>query len=294
MFSSVTFNLFSQNNADDNYKPLWLRMDEAIEMVESGEIGEAAYAFRKILEDVPGNPESEMWLGFIFDKENEYELAIRHFEKALEHKKQLVILEDQYSILYRLADIYLKTGDTSAYVENLQNIIEFSGEKIENINLKNAMLNVLNTRGYDKFIELYRPQSIISLKAFSALGKYYFEKGDWVVAEEYLMMATGSILSVSIEVIKNTDPDYEFLIEDRSDINKITDKSFTNLLDRVNTYPLLKDFFRKNSFYEYFYYLGKSLINSGYKEGGSYILEKIYIRPETGRWGTLSRKNWEN
>ena len=284
--------LFSQNNADAVYKPLWLRMDEAIEMVESGEIGEAVYAFRKILEDVPGNPESEMWLGFIFDKENEYELAIRHLEKALEHKRQLVILEDQYSILYRLSDIYLKTGDTSAYVENLQKIIEFSGEEIENDNLKYAMLNVLREKGYDKFIELYRPENKISLKANSLLGKYYFEKGNWEIAAEYLMYATGSILSSSIEELKRLDPDYKFLIEHKSETNRriITNKSFNNLLDRINNNPLLKDYFLRNSFYEYFYYLGKSLINSGYGESGSYILETIYIRPETGKWGTLSRK----
>ena len=260
-------------------------MDEAIQLVESGEIGEAVYAFRKILEDVPGNPESEMWLGLIFDKENEYDLAISHLELALEHKKQLVILEDLYRILYRLADIHLKVGDSSAYKDNLSSVIEFSGEQIQNNNLKTAMFKVLTERGYDKYIELYRPHKRISLKAYSLLGKYYFEKENWTLAAEYLMEATGSIISSSIEEIKRIDPDYNFLIDES------TDKSLENVFDLVNNVPLLKEYFKTNSFYEYFYYLGKSLINSGHEKSGSYILEKIYIRPETGAWGTFSRKS---
>ncbi len=282
--SFISFNLFGQNITDADYKPLWLRMDEAVQLVESGEIGEAVYAFRKILEEVPGNPESEMWLGLIFYKENEYNLAISHLELALEHRKQLVILEDLYRILYRLADIYLKVGDSSAYVVNLSSVIEFSDEKIKNDNLKNAMLNVLREKGYDKFIELYRPENRISLKANSLLGKYYFENEKWGLATEYLMQATGYIISSSIEEIKNLDPDYIFLIDES------TDKSLKNVFDLVNSIPVLKKYFKSNSFYEYFYYLGKSLLNSGYEESGSHILEKIYIRPETGEWGTLSRK----
>ncbi len=281
---SISFNLFGQNLVDSNYKPLWLRMDEAVQLVESGESGEAIYAFRKILEDVPGNPEAEMWLGLIFDKENEYELSIRYLELALEHKKQLVILEDQYRILYRLADIHLKAGDPSAYVDNLYNVIEFSEEKIQNNNLKNAMLNVLKERGYDKFIELYRPEKRISLKAYSLLGKYYFKKENWGIALEYLMQATGSIITSCIEEIKRLNPDYNFLIDES------TDKSLENVFDLVNNTPALKEYFKSNSFYEYYYYLGKTLIQLGHEESGSYILEKIYIRPETGKWGILSRK----
>lgn len=284
IFISISFNLFSQDGADSNYKPLWLRMDEAVQLVESGESGEAVYVFRKILEDVPGNPESEMWLGLIFDKENEYELAIKHLELALQHKKQLVIMEDQYRILYKLADIYLKVGDTSSYVDNLDNVIEFSNERIQNNSLKKAMLNVLKERGYDKFIELYRPEKRISLKAYATLGKYYFEKENWEVALEYLMQATGSIISSSIEEIKRLNPDYIFLIDES------TDKSFENVLDLVNNTPSLKEYFKSNSFYEYFHYLGKSLIQLGHEKSGSYILETIYIRPETGKWGILSRK----
>lgn len=284
LFSFISFNLYGQSIADDDYKPLWLRMDEAIQLVESGEIGEAVYAFRKILENVPGNPESEMWLGLIFDKENEYDLAISHLELALEHRKQLVILEDLYRILYRLADIHIKVGDFSAYVGDLSSVIEFSGEKLQNINLKTAMFKVLTEKGYDKYIELYRPHKRVSLKAYSLLGKYYFDKRDWILAIEYLMEATGSIISSSIEEIKRIDPDYNFLIDES------TDKSLENIFDLVNNISLLKEYFRTNSFYEYFYYLGKSLFNLGYEKSGSYILETIYIRPETSKWGVLSRK----
>ena len=281
-FIFLSFNIFAQNFESDNNKPLWLRIDNAIQMIESGESGEAVYLFRKILETNSDNPESEMWLGLIFDKENEYELAIKHLESALEHKKQLVVLEDQYRILYKLAEIHYKLGDFVSYRDNLNRIIEYSDEQIINTNLKYVMLNVLKQRGYDKFVELYRPQIKISLKAYSLLGKYYYETGKWDLAVEYLMQSTGSILSISIEQFKVQDPYYIFLIDNS------TDKSLENIFDLVNYYSNTREFIQNNSFYEYFYYLGISLIKSGNEESGSYILEKIYIRPESGKWGSLS------
>lgn len=282
MFTFLSLNLSAQNNLTSDEKPLWLRIDDAVQKVESGETGEAVYLFRKILEDVSGNPESEMWLGLIFDKENEYELAVKHLEKALEHKKQLVILEDQYRILYKLADITYKQGNYSSYIDNLTRIIDFSEEEISNNNLKIIMLDVLKNRGYDKFIELYRPNGKISLKAYGLLGKYYFNTENWNLAIDYLMYVTGALINTVIEEIKNIDPYFIFLIEDS------TDKSLENIFNLVKDNTILNKYFKDNSFYEYFYYLGKSLKNSGYNDSGSYILEKIYIRPETGKWGSLS------
>jgi len=276
------FTVFPQSTDETDYKPLWLRLDDAIQLFDEGESGEAVYQFRKILEKFPGNPESEMWLGFIFDKENEYELASKYLELALQHKKQLMILEDQYQILYKLSDINLKEGNINSYAEILKSIIELSGEGPGNRAIELAMLNVMENRGYDKFIELYRPYSRISLKAFGLLGKYYYEKGDWETAIKYLMWVTGSIINTSIEQLKLLEPEYSFLIEES------TDKSLENVFDKVKENPVLKDYFFRNSFYEYFYYLGKSLVKANYKDSGSYILEKLYVRPETGKWGSLS------
>ncbi len=276
------FTAFSQSTDETDYKPLWLRLDDAIQLVDEGKSGEAVYRFRKILEKFPANPESEMWLGLILDKENEYELASKYLELALEHKKQLMILEDQYLILYKLSDINSKENDFDSYVKNLKNIIEISGEGPGNRKIELAMLNVMEKRGYDKFIELYRPSSRISVKAFGLLGKFYYEKGDWNTAIKYLMWVTGSIINTSIEQIKLLEPDYSFLVEES------TDKSLDNVFDKVKKYPVLREYFSNNYFYEYFYYLGKSLVKADYKESGSYILEKLYVRPETGKWGSLS------
>ncbi len=257
-------------------------MDDAIQKVEAGESGEALYLLRKILEENSSNPEAEMWLGLIFKKENEYDLSIKFFERAFEHRKQLVIVEDQYTILYNLAGVYLETGNVDSYADNLHRIIELSNEKIENRNLLNAMLNVLKNRGFDKFIELYRPEKRISLESFSLLGKYYYEKKEWQQAVEYLMQATGAILTLVIEELKRTDPYYTFLS------GESTDESLVNILDSVNLNSRLRSFISDNSFYEYFYYLGKSLIMSGSTESGRYILEKIYLQPQSGKWGAFS------
>jgi len=223
-----------------------------------------------------------MWLGIIMDKENEYDLAVKYLQLALEHKKQLVILEDQYQILYKLAEINYKQGYFESYVDNLNKIIEYSGEKISSGGLKHIMIDVIQNRGYDKFIELYRPNGKISLKAYGLLGKYYYEKENWKLSIDNLMFVTGSIISNSIEEIKRIDPYFNFLIEDS------TDKSLDNIFDLVKNNTALSNYFLDNNYFEYFYYLGKSLKASGHDDSGSYILEKIYLRPESGKWGYLS------
>ncbi|MDA3939398.1 MAG: hypothetical protein PF693_08825, partial [Spirochaetia bacterium] len=202
LYMFINFNLLAQNTEITDDKPLWLKIDDAIQNVESGENGEALYQFRKILESYPGNPESEMWIGLILDKENEYGLAIKHLELAFENKKQLILLEDQYRILYNLAAINYKQGDYVNYTLYLKKIIDLSKEGSLNSNLKIVMLDVLKKRGFDKFIELYRPHGKISLKAYSLLGKYYFETNEWELAVENLMQATGSIITITIEQIK--------------------------------------------------------------------------------------------
>lgn len=282
IFFLFGFNIYAQDIEEFKDTPLWLKIDNAIQKVETNETGEALFQFRKILEKYPGNPESEMWIGIILNQENEYELAIENLELALEHKKQLVILEDQYQILYKLAEIYYKLGDYNSYTDTLKKVIEYSGEGTETDRLKLVMIDTLEKRGYDKFIELYRPMSKISLKAYSLLGKYYYDINNWNLSIEYLLQATGAILSSTIEEIKNIDPYYNFLLDDS------TDKSLENVFNLVKKYAVLKKYFEDTSFYEYFYYLGNALKNTGKIESGSYILEKLYLRPESGKWGSLS------
>ncbi len=282
LFLLLCSSIFGQISENSDYTPLWIKLDTAIQLTETGETGEAVYLFRKILEENSTNPEAEMWLGEIFNKENEYDISIKYFERAFEHRKQLIIIEDQYRILYNLAEVYIKTGNIDASTETLHKIIELSGEKIENINLLNSMVSVLKNRGYDKFIELYRPGKRISLEAFSLLGKYYYETKSWENAVEYLMQATGAVLTRVIDELKGTNPYFVFLI------NESTDESLVNVLDLVNKNSVLKEYLTTNYFYENFYYLGKSLIESGSIESGNYILEKLYLLPQSGKWGALS------
>ena len=83
----LNFGIFAQDNNDTENIPLWLSIDNAIQKVEFGESGEAIYLFRKILEKYPGNPESEMWIGLLLNKEKptfhqRFINALFHFTKT--------------------------------------------------------------------------------------------------------------------------------------------------------------------------------------------------------------------
>ncbi len=248
-------------------KPLWVRINEGKSAVDRGQLGEAAFIFREILKDNPSDPEAEKWLGLIFEQEGEYELAIRQFEKTLQNRKKLTVLEDRYYILYHIGNLYSRTGRPADYKKTLNVIIKTVKEEEVSDSDMGTMANVLETKGVDKFFELYRPSGRITLEAHRLLGKEYFKEQNYKEALKHLIMASGEPVSVMIEEIKKDDPLYSFA--DAGD-----DPPFEKFIQASVRNRRLREYMERVGFFDSLYLTGLSVYELGYRQSG---LDIIYF-----------------
>ena len=253
----------------DSEKPLWLLIDDGEAAVESGELGKAAYLFREILKKDRSNPEAMKWLGYIFEKEGEFSIAIKQYEKALENSKNLNVTEDWYYIMYHLSGLYRQTGNESEYIEALKSIInETPSEKIDTDQL-NAMVNLLEKKGMDTFFELYRPASRITLEAHRLLGEYYNTSGKFNDALGELIYAFGTPVTFAIGELKKIDPNYRFSAQNGK-------SNFERFLQTMLKNSRLKSYFKDVKFFNTLLTAGMSLYQAGFKERGVETITLVY------------------
>lgn len=253
----------------EGQKPLWLILEEGITAIDSGDLGRAVYIFRDILKNDSTNPEALKWLGYVFEKEGEFEIAQKQYEKALENRKKLEILEDSYYIMYHLADLYHEMGKTEDAVTILNRIIKETPAEEYTNKQEASMVKLLEEKGLDIFFKLYRPESRITLEAHRQLAEDYYNSGMYAESLRHLVYSFGTPVSLAIEELKKIDPDYSFSQGDRSD-------DFERLLHMISKNNRLNTYFKKVHFYSTLLTTGKCLYETGFKEKGIKILTLVY------------------
>ncbi len=248
--------------------PLWLQIDNGKTAIEKGDLGTAVLIFREVLKKDTHNPEAQKWLGYIYAKEGEFQLAVRQYQKALENKKTMLVKEDQYFILYRLADIYNTVHRSKEYRETLEKIIKIvPGEKIPAA-MQDAMISFLKKNGIDKFFELYRPEAKITLKAHYLLGMDYFQKKKYDEALKHFIFSIGEPVSVMTAHMRMINPDYTYTIT-----KKIS--PMEKLLERAGKDRYVAAYLKKVSFYRSLLYAGEAVVYRGYRKNGMRMIELV-------------------
>ncbi len=256
--------VYSQDN-----ESIWRMMNEGILAVDSGELGKAAYIFREILKNDKNNPEALKWLGYLFEAEGEYNLAVRQYEKALAYSNRLTIVEDRYYIMYRLAELYSKNGNQKDYVKMLEKIINDTPSEKNSDQEITAMVKLFESRGIDKFFELYRPETRVTLDAHRLLSEEYLKNKEYSKSLRHLVFALGTPVTYVIEEQKKIDPDYTF-----KGNNKTGDME--RLIQLTEKNKRFKAYFNDVHFFECLLTAGIDLAKSGYRESGIYILTLVY------------------
>lgn len=254
--------------------PLWLQMDDGKKAIENRDFGNAVKIFREILKKDPHNPEGRKWLGYIYNQEGEYALAIKEYEKALEYKKNMIIPEDEFSILYSLAELHRTTHDKGEYTLILNQIIDsVKNEKLP-FSTVSVMVTVLVKSGIDKFFELYRPTAKITAKAHYLLGISYFEEKKYTESLYHLIFAIGEPVQEVINEIILTDPDYTYVLKNGK-------SPIENLLQRISKTKKLSEYFSDSNFFNALFYTGKAVVYTGNKKSGMEMVKLVmYYAPE--------------
>ncbi len=253
-----------------NNLPVWLMMERGRESFELGELGLASRIFREIIDRNSISPDAEMWLGYIYEQEGEPLLAEKQYLKALENKNQLYILEDRFTLMYRLTEIYRVTSQYGKYEKILIDIIENDEGFNTNFRLFYAMTDVLNNRGVDKLFELYRYTDGKFNSARISLGIFYYQTGRYSEAELNLTVPFVSILSTGFEYLYEKRGDYEY--------TTVRDHISSMLADYI-----LTEYMQENSFFRSAYYLAAALYAEGNLDVSNELWQiiKDYDSPES-------------
>ncbi len=234
-------------------EPSWLLLERGRQAFELGEYGLASRVFREVIERDKISPDAELWLARIFEKEGEYVLAEKQYNKALENSNDFYIPEQKFSALYSLAEIYRKTDQYGKYEKTLNEIIECDEDRVELFKLQYAMMELLKKADIDKLLELYRYDKDKSNRAFTELGIFYYKTGRYNEAEVNLVLPVVVTATVGFNYIYDKTANYEF-----------TD--FNDLIETMQSYPELTGYIEYNNLFMNLYYLSASLYADGYYE----------------------------
>ncbi len=258
-------------------EPAWVVYQQGLEAFRNGDFGQAIKVVKLLTETYGEIPEAHLLQARVYEQEGEYQLAEKYYNRALELRKQLYVLEDKYTILYRLAEIYRIQKRYRDFeivlLEILKDQDSFTNPRYAR--LRDSYVRTLSDEGFDRLVTLYRMKEDFSRKAHSELGILYCRTGRSYQAVLNLVFASLPSVTTVIDELKQHDPDFTF-------------KSLRETLDAASRRQYLADYLREGDFYKDTYYLASALYAHGVKAEAR-SLWKIIAEYGFGEWKTRSR-----
>lgn len=125
-------------------------------------------------------PEADFMLGNIYYIEGDYDLAERYFQNSWKNRNLLDTPDEQYDILYRLADLSAMRGDYIAYEEYLTAVVR-DDDYFKNTNMQDSLLRIIKSgrKGcVDNLFNLFRPKNYLMMRAYMRLSEMYAQDAD--------------------------------------------------------------------------------------------------------------------
>lgn len=157
-------------------------------------------------------PEADLLIGRVYRLEGEYALSQQYLLTAWQNARLLDIQDEQYLILYELAELCSLKGDMDGYEKNLLLVLKDSPD-FNNANLKGALLSRIRggkAEDMEKFFLLFRCNSYQSIKAYGLLSDYYSEVGER--SKSLVMSALGVLTGFTkiYDTILSRDPEFVY------------------------------------------------------------------------------------
>ena len=253
--------------------PPWLLYEQGTQLFEQGHYGEALRRFRAAAAERAPFPEAEIGIGRVFQAEGSLELALRHYQTAIEQAFAFEIRETEQLVRYRIADIHRLRGDDRAYVDQLTELANqqeaFSDPALAD--RRAAYLNVLHSRGLDRLMVLYRVDDGFSHRAQRELGIHLYNQRD-----------SDALLHLTFAVMQG----FTRLVEELRHIK--FDYSYSNaaeVLADAREISHLREYLERQEFYRTLYYLGLALEREDQaSESALQIWRTLAQLPEAGQW----------
>jgi tetratricopeptide (TPR) repeat protein len=168
-------------------------------------LDDSIQVMRSVVARLQRYPEAEYWKGKVFMLEGEMALAESQMQRALSMRDSLEITDEQYSIMYSMADLYGARDDYVAW-ENVMNAIVAGDESLDPY-LEDAMMATLVDGGFNRFMVLYRIEPTYAMEANAALAEFYLDRGR-APAMLHAAVALNMSLTRAVNMLRAKDRDF--------------------------------------------------------------------------------------
>jgi len=205
-------------------------------------------------------PEADWIIGNVYKYEGEYSLAKEYLLAAWHNAALLDIHDEQYDILYSLADIACIEKDNESYETDLLLILS-DDDDFKNTDLNDAMLLTIRNKQADSmenFFKLFRSRNFRSITAYFKLADYYSP----VDKDKALKACALGVLTCFTKMymtVKQRDPEYEYT-------------QLHSLFEEISKYQDILDWADKNKIWEGFIDFAAYV----YEDGNTDFSKKLY------------------
>lgn len=196
-------------------------------------------------------PEADWIIGNVYKMEGDYDLAEEYLLSAWHNAQFLDVSDEQYDILYSLADTAYLKNDMESYEADLLLILS-DDRYFRNVNLDDAMmLTIRNSRpgAMERFFEYFRSDDYRSIPAYFKLADFYDTTDkDKALKASALGVLTG--FTKMYTAVKDRDPEFEYT-------------GLASLFEEISSYTDILDWSGENQIWDGFIVFAKKTAGDG-------------------------------
>ena len=264
-------------------QPAWIlyEMGKAeLESKDKKDLGEAVNIFRQAIEKAGIYPEAEVALGDIYFIEGEFVLAEKQYKKAYEFRKSFISPDEQYALLYKMAELYKNRKYYMAMEDHLLRILKdqpyFNDDDYSQF--RASFQDIYVKKGLDHLFKLYRIEgAVFSTKAHAELGWFYYLSGRFIPSILHSLFALNILISNAVTELRRFDPQYEY-----AELKIFVDRA----LSRSN----IREYFSRSNFFRILYYLAVSNYAAGRPGHATEIWSFLVSTDHAGQYNNLARR----
>jgi tetratricopeptide (TPR) repeat protein len=261
----------------DNSNRLWLLYEQGNTAASQKEYGKALQLYKTAIEGAGIFPEAEAAIGDVYMEEGEVELAQRQYEKAYNLRKSFYVVDDQYAILYKLANLFELQQLYNQMEDNLTRIVNDDRrfQETPEQRLRTQLEKNYIEKGLDRVLTLYNFEDSFAAAAHSKLGWFYYRTGRFTQAVSQLLYSVVYRVSQIERYRRDRDVDQDFT-------------TLRELLTALDASPELKEYAVSTGLFKDLYYLAGSTYAVGYPRHSSILWKLLASLTAGGQYKDLS------
>ncbi len=261
----------------DNTNKYWLLYEQGNTAAAQKEYGRALQLYKTAIEGAGNFPEAEAAIGDVYLAEGEAILAQRQYEKAYKLKESFIIPDQQYDILYKLANLFEMQQLYKQMEDSLSSIVmgDKRFQETPNQRLRTQLEKNYFEKGIDRVLVLYNFDDSFAAAAHSRLGWFYYRTGRFSQSVSHLLYSVIYRVSRIERARAERDVDYEY-------------STLQELVAAVGSAEELKGYATSTGLFKDLYYLAGSTFAYGYPQHATSLWKLLAMTPAAGTFKDLA------